>query len=274
MKHAPLMGIAGTVIRSAPVLVFGAFAAASLAYTVRWHQTNVRSRGRAPFSLVATPASRNVTAGGKVQYRIAIHRGRYRGRLRLTVASLGLLSRHGVRMGNRASLKVTGRRALLTVQTTSVDPPRRYPVKLKAVGGRYRGYLTVGLTIMAPEPASFRVTGNSGPLWPGTAQAVDLALTNPNPQAIAIRSLTVSIEKVTAPRSTGSLPCSTADFAVSQFRGSYPLNVPADATVHLSDLGVPSTMGPQLQMLDRPVNQNGCQGATLTLSYRGTATSP
>ena len=32
--------------------------------------------------------------------------------------------------------------------------------------------------------------------------------------------------------------------------------------------------GPQLRMLDRPVNQDGCQGATVPLSYAGRATIP
>jgi hypothetical protein len=79
---------------------------------------------------------------------------------------------------------------------------------------------------------------------------------------------------VEAPRATGALPCTAGDFTVVQFAGAYPLRVGPQATVHLSDLGVAAARGPQLRMLDRPVNQDGCQGATVTLSYSGAATSP
>jgi hypothetical protein len=275
MRHERLMGIAGFLARP-PLLALCLCTTAALAYGIHWQQTNIRGSGRAPFSLVGNPASRTVLAGRLVRYTIFIHRTRYRGRIRLTLGTVGpgLLTRRGRSLGNSAAVRVRGQRAVVTVKTATADAPGRYQVHVRAVGGRYRGVLTLGLTIMRLPSASVKISGNFGPLWPGTAQAVDLALTNPNSQAIAISRLTVSVQSVRAPRATAALPCSAADFSVSQFSGAYPLNVPADATVHLSDLGVASSHGPQLAMLNRPVNQDGCQGATVTLSYAGTATSP
>ena len=269
------MGIAGGAFRTAPLLGFGLCAVAAVAYTVHWHQTNVRRQGHAPFSLAAVPGSLSVTAGATARYRIVIHRGRYRGQIRLTVAGAGLQpDRDTAGAADKISLQVRGQTGLLTVRTAPTDVLGRYAVIVKAAGGRYRGSLTVRLNIAAPVQASFKIAGNFGPLWPGTSQSVDLALTNPNSQGISVRSLTVAISKVSAPRATRTLPCSGADFAVTQFTGLYPLKIPAHATVSLSNLGVVAARGPQLTMLNRPVNQNGCQGATLTLSYSGTATSP
>ena len=269
------MGIAEFLMRP-PLLALCLCTTAALAYGVHWHQTNVRRQGRAPFSLVGTPASRTILAGGIARYTIAIHRVGYLGRIKLSLGTVGpgLLWKWGRRVGNSAAVRVDGQRAVVTIKTARVDAPGRYAVHVRAVAGRYRGVLTLGLKLTRPDPASFAISGNFGRLWPGISQSVDLALTNPNSQAIAIDSLRVSIEDVSAPRATPALPCSTADFDVSQFSGTYPLDVPAHATVDLSHLGVPPDRGPQLLMLDRAVNQDGCQGATVTLAYSGTATSP
>jgi hypothetical protein len=261
-------------MRSGPVLALCLFGAAAFAATVRWHQTNDSRYGRAPFSLVAKPASRSIVTGGVAGYTVTVDRGRYTGKMKLTLAPTELLSPAGLRMGNRASLTVHGPTALVSVRTAAADKPGHYVVRINVVGGRYRGYIRLGLTLTAPHPASFKVAGGFGPLWPGTAQAVDLALTNPNSQAISVRSLKVSIKQVSAPRATTLLPCSAADFTVLQFTGGYPLEVPAHTTVRLSDLGVFAARGPKLRMLNRSANQDGCQGATVTLSYSGAAASP
>jgi hypothetical protein len=280
MKHERLMGIAFFFMRP-PLLALCLCTAVALAYGVHWHQTNIRRRGRAPFSLVGSPTSRTVLAGGAVRYTIAIHRfashrTHYRGKIKLSLGTVGpgLLTRWARRLGNGAAIAVHGQRAVITVKTASRDAPGKYQVHVRAVGGRYRGVLTLGLTITRPRSAPFQISGNFGPLWPGTSQAVDLALTNPNDRLISISRLTVSIQQVSAPRASSALPCSAADFSVSQFSGAYPLDVPAHDTVHLSDLGVAAPHGPQLRMLNRPVNQDGCQDATVTLAYAGTATSP
>ncbi len=275
MKSERLMGILSTLpIRSAPLLALCVCTTAALAATLHWRQTNTALAGRAPFTLVGNPASRTVTAGGIARFTVVIQRPQFKGNIKLWFAPVALLSRLGVRLGNRGSITFRGSTAVVAIKTASVDRPGSYRVKIKAAGGPYRGYLMFGLRVIAPRPASFRIAGSFGPLWPGTAQSIDLALTNPNPRAISVRRLGVSIKQVTAPRASALLPCSATDFAVVPFSGTYPLKLPAHATVRLSDLGVLAAQAPQLLMLDRPVNQDGCQGASVTLSYSGQATSP
>lgn len=81
-----------------------------------------------------------------------------------------------------------------------------------------------------------------------------------------------SVRPVHAPRATGSLPCSASDFRIRRFSGTYPVPVPANRTTRLSALGVGLAERPQITMLNRPSNQNGCQGAMISLRYTGTAT--
>jgi hypothetical protein len=64
-------------------------------------------------------------------------------------------------------------------------------------------------------------------------------------------------------------PCSTADYAVTQYSGPYPLTVPGSGTASLSTLGVASSAQPKVTMLNTATNQDGCKGATLALAYSG-----
>ncbi|UUL77431.1 hypothetical protein NG819_08200 [Pseudarthrobacter sp. Fe7] len=59
-----------------------------------------------------------------------------------------------------------------------------------------------------------------------------------------------------------NLPCSAADFAVTQYSGPYPLAVPAGSS-SLSGLGVAQQAWPRVGMLDSSANQDGCKGATI-----------
>lgn len=113
---------------------------------------------------------------------------------------------------------------------------------------------------------SRQVTG-SAPLGPGTAPSpIDLAVTNPNDRPLHVTALGVT---VTGTSRTG---CTAADFTVRQYAGSYPLTVSARAhDVRLTSLGVPPAALPTVAMLDRPGDQDACKGATLQLSYTGSA---
>ena len=78
----------------------------------------------------------------------------------------------------------------------------------------------------------------------------------------------VAVDGVTRSAEAGNLPCTAADFTVTQYSGPYPLAVPP-GTSSLSGLGVPAAAWPQVGMLDTSANQDGCKGATLQLSYSG-----
>jgi hypothetical protein len=66
-------------------------------------------------------------------------------------------------------------------------------------------------------------------------------------------------------------PCGVNDFTVTQFTGSYGFVLPAAGDTSLSRLGLPPSSWPQVSMLNRPVNQDGCKDATLNLGFTGTA---
>jgi len=63
--------------------------------------------------------------------------------------------------------------------------------------------------------------------------------------------------------------CSASDDAVTQYSGASPVVVPGSSTMTLTQLGAAAAQWSQIQFLDRPVNQSGCTGATLTPAYAG-----
>lgn len=126
----------------------------------------------------------------------------------------------------------------------------------------------------------FSISGNvPGRLYPGaTAQKLNLTVTNPNPGSLSVTSLTVSIQSVTGSSNT-PYPCTASDFQVVQIpSASLPFTAPPGTSTLQAD-GVASGSLPTIQMIDRhdttpgngTGNQNGCIGATITLSYSGGA---
>jgi hypothetical protein len=99
------------------------------------------------------------------------------------------------------------------------------------------------------------------------AQAIDLVLGNPNPVPVDVRGLTVTVTGTSA-----GARCDASNFTVRQYSGAYPLRLGAAATASLAALGVSADARPQLQFLDKSgVNQDGCKGVTVFLTYSGTA---
>jgi hypothetical protein len=115
-----------------------------------------------------------------------------------------------------------------------------------------------------PKGKTFTISGNlTGTLAPGVlARPLNLTLTNPNHQRLSITNLTVTVG--------GAGVCGPTNFAVTQYRGSYPLNLAADQTATLTQLGVPTSALPTVGMRDLPTNQDACKGVTVKLGYAGT----
>jgi hypothetical protein len=120
----------------------------------------------------------------------------------------------------------------------------------------------------------------------GTAQAslhpgrepvpIDLTFSNPNAgnggsgaDGVRVAHLRVTISSVTGPNVSAESPCTAVDFAVTQFGGDTPVFLP-EGSSSLSSLGFPQSTWPKLTLVDRPVDQDGCKGATVHLSYEGT----
>lgn len=228
----------------------------------------------------------SVPAGGTVTYRVRIIRAcspvRLCGRLHRYQAARAWLRALGPRPTGLIETFIPpvtrSSFASLVVRTRTSARPGSYRLRLGAWipqlrGSGYSASTAVTLTIArAPGPA-LRIAGSpSSVLAPGRVAGIDLALTNLQRARIAVTRVVVSVRQVSAPRADAAHPCSPADFAVSQLPGSYRLALAPLSTRTLQQLGIAQGRWPTLAMLDRPVNQDGCQGATVSLAYAATAT--
>ena len=126
-------------------------------------------------------------------------------------------------------------------------------------------------------PVSFTISGDIGePIVPGAHESLDLSLENPNDVDLTVDRITVTITEVDAPQADAARPCGVADFDVRQIAADIEVTLGANRTDRLSSMGVAATAWPTVGMLNRPVNQDGCRGAILTLGYgaRGLAVQP
>ena len=113
-----------------------------------------------------------------------------------------------------------------------------------------------------------RITGTvRGELRPGFSAPIDLRFTNPNSRTVRMRRARVTIIRITAPHADAAHPCTRLDYEIRQMPRRI-LQIPGMRSIDLSGLGVPTRKWPTLAMRNRPVNQDGCKGARLTLGYR------
>ncbi len=230
-------------------------------------RTSARARGSAAtLTVSATPSVQTVWPGQTARYRIVMRRGRnLRGTIRLVIVG-------GLPAGARARFAppaTSGSAAMLSVTTAAQNHSGRYRPRLRATSGGKSSTISIMLSISGPA-AGFAIGGTVGDLHPGAPSPVNLALINPSVGPLIINGLTVAIQNIDAPRSSPALPCTPSDFSVRQFAGSYPLAIPGSSTRTLGQLGIPTARWPQVAIVDSNANQDGCQGASLTLSYRGT----
>ena len=116
--------------------------------------------------------------------------------------------------------------------------------------------------------SSFTINGDaSGAISPGVLLPLDLSLDNTNDFDLSVDRLTVTVSEVDAPRATATRPCGNADFEVRPLAEGVELELGADSASDLSSFGLARENWPAVGMVNSPVNQNGCQGATLTLRY-------
>lgn len=117
---------------------------------------------------------------------------------------------------------------------------------------------------------SFRITGDAvRPLSPGRSAPINVRFANPHGAPLRVTGLRVRVRAVSAPNSDAHHRCSRRDYTVRQVRPGFAVRVPGHVTRSLSGLGVRRKAWPRVGMLNRPVNQDGCKGASLTLAYVG-----
>ena len=161
---------------------------------------------------------------------------------------------------------------LLVVVLASVLITLRFVSSGEGAGASGTGDGTSGVA-GAVSSSAFTISGNvAKPVSPGVMARLDLTFTNPNDVPMSVTDLSVTVRKVTAPNADDAHPCVVGDFAVGKASSSIKITVAARATSALSSLGLPPGAWPQVGMLDRPANQDGCKGASLTLGYAASGT--
>ncbi len=221
--------------------------------------------------ITASPSTLTVQPGSAAAYGLMLVRTNVPGPVTFTVT--------GAPSGVTASTSpnpTSGTTATVTVSTTLTTADGSYPLVVSASGvdsGGVTRAASVTITlVVSTKGFPFTIAGTpAGLLAPGLTRTVDLAISNPNNKAISIVGLSVSIGTITRTPAAiaAGLGCTAADYTTRQFSGAYPLVIPASATRTLSQLGVTAGQLPAITMLDRPLNQDGCKGATITLGYAG-----
>ncbi len=231
------------------------------------------ARGAPRLSIRSQTPRQSVSPGWSVTYRV---------RIRRSPASRIWLSVQGPLPANfSARFRPQGTRSsmtILTLQANSRAHPGTHRVTLRAracFGRRcHARYVRTVVTVSTIQPPhrSFAIRGTPALiLAPGVPAAVDLRLTNPHRYVLSVGYLAVRVESIRAPRADAGHPCTLSDFSVQQYSGPYGIRLPAARTRSLSALRVPPGRWPQITLLNRPVNQDGCKDATYTLRFTGTA---
>lgn len=273
MIKAALKGGTKAAAHAVPATAVAAVAALSLgAYA--GHADSASVRGAKPtFTVSATPTSDTIAAGSQAGYRLRIHRKHFPWRVTFKVRS-------GLPIGAAVHFmpqRTSASKATLAVSTSATTPPGRYELLVRVKHGGVIRRITLQLTVADAAQdggtagvslPQYSVSGNvTSPLYPGEPQPIDVQFTNPNPAPLTVTGLSTTVVVISAPHATSGLPCTSSDFSIQQYSRPTPLTVPASSTRRLSQLGVPSSQWPQISLLDLPANQDGCQGAELTLKY-------
>lgn len=120
--------------------------------------------------------------------------------------------------------------------------------------------------------ATFSISGGSArPMSPGTRVPLDLTITNPHDFTLAVSHLVVRVSSVVVRDRAHPRSCSAADFSVAQVSTVFTIRIAAHSARTLSSSAIARVGWPHVGMLDRSVNQDGCQGALLHLAYTGSA---
>ena len=204
--------------------------------------------------------------GAMAVYTIAVARTDYSGPVTFAVTGLPAGASAGF-----APNPATGTSATLQVSTSDTMKDGSYSLGVVATGsGGLTGSAAVQL-VLQTSGKPFTISGTLAGLSPGTSLPLNLTLTNQNKKQISISNLTVTVQSVTPTQEAISRgqSCTTADYAVLQYSGGYPLALDGLATATLAGLRVAQSAQPHIVMRDTTTNQDGCKGATVNLAYSG-----
>ncbi|WP_249335922.1 hypothetical protein [Sinomonas gamaensis] len=222
------------------------------------------------FSLSSAPASLSISPGSSGAYSLSISRTNLTGPISFSLS--------GLPQGVTASFSpspATGNNTTLQVTASPSASAGSWTLYIvgsgqDATGKTQYGYASVQFGVVSNGKA-FSISGDAASqLAPGVSRTLGLAFSNPNNQPISVTNLSVTIASIsqTATAKAQGLPCTAADFAITQYSGPYPLSLPTGSS-SLTSVGVPASQWPKISMLDTTANQDGCKGASLVLTYSG-----
>lgn len=228
------------------------------------------------FTLSAAPSPVTVPAGSTAVYTVTISRaGSFIG----AVALAGYGSRPTGTTTTFSPNPATGISSTMQVTTSARKTAvGTYTLQVSGSatvnGSAQQQYTQVQLVVTSASGSGvpFTISGNlPGTLAPGRPPLpLNLTLHNPNTTSLSVTNLTVTLSRITQSSSApAGSTCGAIDYALMQYSGAYPLTVAAGQTATLSALGASDNWLPHLGMIDRPVSQDGCKGAVLTLTYSG-----
>ncbi|MGJ3192899.1 hypothetical protein FQP90_22460 [Paenarthrobacter nitroguajacolicus] len=227
----------------------------------------------AAIQLALSPSSRSLDQGQSATFDATVSSsGGYLGPVAFSAAGLpsgttAAWSPSSVVVNSGSTAKAT-----LTIFTSPTTPAGKVDFTVTGTSGTIKSNAAKGQLHVKEVKRNFGVTGSlQGPLAPGVSLPLDLQISNPENKSIAVTNVSASISQVvrTPAAIAAGLPCSSADYNVTQFTGTYPFDVQPGST-SLSALGIPQASWPRISMLDTLQLQDGCKGATLELTYSGT----
>lgn len=224
-------------------------------------------------TVALSPSSRTVDQGQSATFTVsATSTGGFTGPVTFAVTGLPAGATASAAPSSVNLTSGSTAQTTLTVLTSPTTPVAKTDFTVKGTGGTTVSNAASGQLQVLEVKRTFGVTGSvNGLLAPGVSRSVDLQISNPQNKGIAVTNLSVEITQVvrTSAAVAANLPCTTADYQLTQYSGAYPLTV-EPGTRSLSGLGVAQAKWPQIKMLDTNKLQDGCKGATLQLTYKGT----
>ncbi|MFC8040875.1 hypothetical protein ACFUOZ_16105 [Paenarthrobacter sp. NPDC057355] len=231
--------------------------------------------GKAPagISVALSPSSRTVDQGQSATFTVsATSTGGFAGTVTFTINGLpagatATFAPVSVYLASGSTAQGT-----LTVGTATTTPVAKTDFTVKASSGTVVSNTAPGQLQVLEVKRNFGVSGAvKGLLAPGVSRSLELQISNPEKKSIAVTNLSVSISQVVRTQAAiaANLPCTAADYKLTQYSGAYPLVVDPGVRT-LSALGVPESSWPRITMHDTSQLQDGCKGATIQLTYSGT----
>jgi uncharacterized membrane protein len=218
------------------------------------------------FTLGASPTSQTIGQGDSTSYAISVNRANFTGSVSLSLT--GMPQKATATWS--PSSTITGSSATLQIATDGNISAGTYTLTITGTAtiNGTPASRSATVTLVVQKNQSFLIAGDlSTPLAPGVKVPLDLTLTNPSNFDLQITNLAVEVAEGTSkPGCSG-----TQNFKITQFTGAYPV-VLHPGTSQLSARVASSSKWPQVEMVNRPANQDACRSAAITLRYSGSAT--